>query len=168
MQCAPQHGFTSRSIGQIRPHLDQASAERLIHASSPPNWIRIHCLLPGLPESAIRKLQKVQNAAARLVLCAPKFCHITPLLIHLHWLPVCQRIKYKVLLYTFKALNNMAPRYLQDLLLERSCSIRSLRSNDQLLLYKPRFSTATFGNRCFKFVAPSLWNSLPVKVRKCE
>ena len=37
------------------------------------------------------------NARARLVYCAPKYCHITPLLRELHWLPVQVRIDFKIL-----------------------------------------------------------------------
>jgi len=46
-------------------------------------------------------LQRVQNNAARIVLQAPKRPHATPLLNTLYWLPVQQRIDYKVALLTF-------------------------------------------------------------------
>ena len=42
-------------------------------------------LLAGLPQSLIGKLQRVQNSAARLV---SPHVHITPILKHLHWLPL--------------------------------------------------------------------------------
>ena len=51
-------------------------------------------LLYGLPNSHIMKLQRIQNAAARLVSGIPRFCHVTPLLFHLHWLPISYRIKF--------------------------------------------------------------------------
>ena len=44
-------------------------------------------------------LQKLQNRAARLVARSRIFCHVTPLLTVLHWLPVPQRVKFKMLLY---------------------------------------------------------------------
>ena len=54
------------------------------------------CLLMGTPNSVIQSLQKIQNVAARLVLLAPRHHHSTPLLEKLHWLPILERIKYKV------------------------------------------------------------------------
>ena len=69
--------------------------------------------------------------AARLVTRARKRDHITPILRALHWLPVRQRIAFKVL--TFKALNNLAPAYL-TLLLATYVPQRRLRSSDSSLL----------------------------------
>ena len=57
----------------------------------------------GLPKYQLSKLQRVMNASARLVYCAPKSCHITPLRRELHWLPVCYRIEYitrKLIVFT--------------------------------------------------------------------
>ena len=64
-----------------------------------------NALLYGLPKYLIAKLQAVLNCAARLILGKQKYDHATPLLIQLHWLPVSQRIVFKILLLTFKALN---------------------------------------------------------------
>src|SRR5664279_2116671 len=55
-------------------------------------------IMPCLPETTIRPLQRVQNAAARLITDTKPWDHITPVLIHLHWLPVNQRIIYKLCL----------------------------------------------------------------------
>ena len=63
----------------------------------------------------INKLQSVQNAAAR-VACLSKFDHIGDTLKELHWLPVEQRIIFKINLICFKILNNLAPDYLVDLI----------------------------------------------------
>ena len=61
-------------------------------------------LLYGLPDCEIAKLQRVQNAAARLLMSCKKYDHITPILINLHWLPVIYtgRINFKILLLTYK------------------------------------------------------------------
>ena len=67
----------------------------------------MHSLLPGLtaamhyyglPKGQLQKLQRVQNAAARLITNTRKYAHITPVLKSLHWLPVEQRLIYKILL----------------------------------------------------------------------
>ena len=62
------------------------------------------------------KLQRVQNAAARLICHIPRFEHITPILHHLHWLPVKYRINFKVLLIVFKALHDLATDYIIELI----------------------------------------------------
>ncbi len=74
--------------------------------SSPPVWIT--ALYLGVSQSLISKLQLVQYAAARLLTSTKKREHITPDLEKLHWLPVKYRIQYKVLLYVFKAVHDMA------------------------------------------------------------
>jgi len=127
-----------------------------------------NCLLYGLPDCLILKLQRIQNAAARMVLRLPKHCHITPVLIQLHWLPITYRIDYKVLLMVYKALNNLAPEYIRDMLKYKPVTAHSLRSNDQKLLMVPRSHTVTYGDRNFRTYAPKLWNVLPFDIRNCD
>ena len=64
-------------------------------------------LLYGLPKHLVHRLQLAQNCAARLILCGHKHEKITPLLKELQWLPVEQSIIFKILMLTFKALNNV-------------------------------------------------------------
>ena len=70
----------------------------------------------GLPQCQILKLQRVQNAAARIALDLSKFCYITPALRQLHWLPVIKRIQFKILLLTFKAIHGLSPPYIRELI----------------------------------------------------
>ena len=83
-------------IISVRKYLSRSSSETLIHAfiTSRLDYCN-SCLLYGLPKYQLSKLQRVMNASARLVYCAPKSCHVTPLLRELHWLPVCYRIENK-------------------------------------------------------------------------
>ena len=73
----------------------------------------------------IKRLQSIQNAAARLVSGTRKFDRITPVLKNLHWLPVAKRIAYKVVMLVYKCLNGRAPSYLADVCIpvqwRRSC-----------------------------------------------
>ena len=64
----------------------------------------VYCksLLYGLPNYQLNKLQRVLNASARLVCNAPRFCHISPLLRGLHWLPVKARIQNRYCLLRSK------------------------------------------------------------------
>ena len=109
------------------------------------------------------KLQRIENATARLVTGSYRFCLVTPLLYHLHWLPVTYRIKFKILLLTFKCLYGQAPNYLINLITVRKQSWYSLKSNESTneSKYHP-----TLGNRAFQSAAPSLfWNALPPAIR---
>ena len=63
----------------------------------------------------ISKLQRVQNAAARLITNTRKYDHITPALYNLHWLPVFYRIYFKILIVAFKAIYNKLPSYISNL-----------------------------------------------------
>ncbi|KAI4881865.1 hypothetical protein NFI96_011956 [Prochilodus magdalenae] len=71
---------------------------------------RLLQLAPGwLPLQAIRPLQLVQNAAARLIFNLPKFIHVTPLLHSLHWLPVADCLRFKTLRSTKPRLDQRLP-----------------------------------------------------------
>ncbi len=83
------------------------------------------------------KVQKNQNAAARVVIGTNKFEHITPVLNNLHWLSVKFRINFKILLLTFKAYHGLAASYLCDLI-DKNLSTYSLRNYDDFLLVEPR------------------------------
>ena len=96
--------FGIRKIGQIRQFLDQDTANRLAHAFVTSRLDSCNSLLYGLPESEIKKLQRLQNIAARLVLQLPKRTHITLILRQLHWLLVRQRLEYKILIITYKVM----------------------------------------------------------------
>ncbi len=73
--------------------------------------ILMHC-----PASSINKLQVVQHVAARVLTRSRKYHHITQILQSLDWLPIKFRISYKILLLAYKALNDLAPAYLTNLL----------------------------------------------------
>ena len=98
-------------IGKIRNILDQSTTEKLIHAFITSRLDYCNSLLFGLPSYEIQKLQTIQNSAARLVLRTRKTDHITPCLYKLHWLPVKQRIEFKILCFTFTVLNGLAPNF---------------------------------------------------------
>ena len=79
--------------------------------------------------------REFKTQAARLVVMHRKFCHITPVIRQLHWLPVSFRINFKILLLTFKAIHELAPSYINDLVkLEPWNSRFRLRFNGRLLL----------------------------------
>ena len=105
---------TVQAHGLIRIQIWELPLQRLVAALSiiytiyvisgniyPENKLRNQFMLFSVIYQTM-KLQHVMNASLRLIYRAHKFCHITPLLAELHWLPVHSRIHYKILLTTFK------------------------------------------------------------------
>ena len=158
------------NIRRIRKYLPRQSTEILVHAFIKSRLDYCNGLLYGLPDCLLNKLQRVQNACARLIFREQKFCHVTPLIYELHWLPIKYRIEFKILLITFKILNFLAPTYLSSLISLRLPSKYNLRnSSDNLLPSYPRFkSKATLGDRSFTCAAPKLWNALPFDIRSAS
>ena len=104
------------NIKHIRKYLNRNLTEKIVHVLITSQLDYCNSLLFGLSNSQLKKLQNVQNAAARIITGTRKYDHITPVLRELHWLPVKERIDFKILLLTFKALNKMAPADLKDML----------------------------------------------------
>ena len=121
----------------------------------------IHVMCNALAEH-IKKLQSVQNAAARLVTRTKKCEHISPVLFQLHWLPVKERIKFKIVLFVFKILRSECPHYLQSLV-DINIPRCALRSSNKIILARSdtRGTTVNYGHRAFSIAAPLLWNELP-------
>ena len=155
-----------RNVGKIRRYLTDEAAHTVVHALVTSRLDYGNCMVFGITSHLLDKLQRAQNAAARMLTRTRKFDHISPVLRNLHWLPIRQRIKYKLLLLTWKALHGMAPPYIQDLLKEYAPT-RNLRSSSQHLLDSARTSTS-YGDRAFSAVAPALWNALSTDIRKAS
>jgi len=155
-----------RKLYRIRPCLDLSSTESLVHAFITSRLDYCNSLLYGLTQKNLTKLQRIQNAAARLCLRIPKRAHVPSksLLLQLHWLPVEFRIRFKIMLTTFKCLNGLAPSYLTELISVRESSLH-LRSVDSHLLVVPKTRTKSYGDKAFPNVAPRLWNDLPLVIR---
>ena len=92
----------------------------------------------------------------------------TAMLRTLHWLPVKARIQNKIACPCFQCIcQNSMPPYISDLL-HPYCPSRTLRSLDTSLLTVPRFSLETFGKKSFSVFGPTVWNSLPLTLRKTQ
>ena len=158
------------NIRHIRKYLTRESTEKIIHALVSSRLDYCNSLFLGLPSNQLNKLQRVQNACARLVCNSPRFSHCSPLLKELHWLPVKQRIIFKTLLIIFKAIHGKSPVYIQQLLELKSSTQMHYRlrsSQDNTLLKHPSGkSKVTLGDRAFLYAAPKLWNNLPLFVRQ--
>ena len=119
--------FWLHNIKRVSSFLPRDKLEMVIHAFVTNRIDYCNSLLYGLPDCELKKVQRVQNAAARLLTSTGKYDHITPVLRELHWLPVKYRIQFKILLLTFKAIHGMAPDYISRLLHVRQHTRYSLR-----------------------------------------
>ena len=103
-KCSSAAFFNNFNIRRIRKFLTYETAKILVNSLVLSQLDYCNSLLYGLPRVHLNKLQRVQNAAARLISNTSRFDHITPTLINLHWLPVIKyRIDFKLLLIVFKA-----------------------------------------------------------------
>ena len=117
-----------------------------------------------LAACSLQKLQWVLNTAARIVSLWPKLDDIIPVLISLHWLPREHRIHYKVILFIFRCLLNLAPSYLSELLKFYAPELENLRSSDKVFLDYSIPSTK-YGERAFSVSGSVKWNSMPDDIR---
>ncbi len=106
----------------------------LIHAFVTSRLDQNNSLLAGAPKQQLRKLQYLQNSAVRLLTGTRRSEHIIPVPRDLHWLPVYQRIDFKILIVTYKCLNGLAPDYLAGLLIP----LKGARLASMLLLNVPK------------------------------
>ena len=154
-------------ISKIRHCLSTEACKTIVHTLVISRLDYGNAVLYGITEALMTKLQMVQNSAARLAARQRKHQDITPVLIKLHWLPVRWRVQYKLLVLVFSALHELAPKYIQDLVIPYSPN-RNLRSADQCLLVVPRYNLEGYDRRAFSVSGPALWNSLPEHIRQSD
>jgi len=118
--------------------------------------------------TAIKTLQSVLHSAAQLIMWKRKFDRITPTLRDdLHWLPVPERIVFKLCSIIFKCGHQTTPEYLHELCvpIAAGASHRHLRSTARGNLQVLACRTSTFAPRSFAACASKLWNTLPLSLR---
>ena len=147
-----------RNLSRIRKFVDSSSLECLVHAFITTKLDYCNSLLCGAPSTLINKLQRIQNIVARIITGHGRCEHITPVLKALHWLPVQQRIKFKTLVLVYKAVNNLAPVYLQELL-HPHVPCRGLRSSEMNLLVVPFTRSSVIQQCAFSAAGPRIWKS---------
>jgi len=158
--------FHLRNISRARRFLTVDAAKQAVVSLVLSRLDYCNALLAGLPQCLVSRLQRVQNAAARVVLHIPRRDHITPTLISLHWLPVKYRIVFKILVLVFQCVNGSAPAYLQELIVAYNPTRRLRSAGDTTLLAVPKTRLKTYGDRAFMAQAPVLWNNLPCTLRE--
>ena len=155
-----------RNIARIRSSLPLRACKTLVHALVTSTLDFGNAALFGITSTLLHRLEMVQRAAARVVLCIDRRDHrsMTAALRELHWLPIAQRIEFKVLTLMHGAVHNNTPRYLSDRI-STYAPPRTLRSGTQSLAAVPRINLERYDRRAFSCAGPSLWNALPLGLR---
>ena len=158
--------FQLHNLRCIRKYLDPDASALAVHAFVTSKLDCCNSLYYGIADNQIKRLQCIQNTAAKLLSGAKKFDHVTPILKELHWLPVRFRVMYKFLTLTYKAIEGSSPVYLAILIDVYVPPARLRSADDRHLLYEP-LARKKCGSRAFQNAAPVLWNSLPLEIRSC-
>jgi len=144
-QCIHLRRIHLRKIGKV---LDRDSRNRLVCAFILTRIDYCNAVFAGLPDSTLAPLQRVLHAAARFVDDLRPRDYVTETLMSLHWLPVRERITYKLCSLMHGTVHGHAPEYLTDMVvpvadLAGRCHLRSAQDG---LFDIPRSRTA-FGSR---------------------
>jgi len=101
-----------RQIRTIKRALPSAALDTLVTSFIFSRLDYCNIIYAGLPKCDLQRLQAIQNAAIRLTTGANRCRHVAPLLQHKHWLPVAQRVTFKLCVMAYKCLHGYAPPYL--------------------------------------------------------
>ena len=153
--------FHLRRLRSVRRILGAEVTASLVSAFVTTRLDYCNSILAGLPQSTIDPLQRVQNAAARLVAGAGTSLH------SLHWLPIKFRIVYKLCVLMHLVKVGRSPAYLSDLV----TSVADLPGRERLrsfssFRYELPQLKLKFGERSFSFSGPKAWNSLPSNLQE--
>ena len=156
--------YQLRQLRCVVQLLTSEAAMTLVHSFISTRLDYCNSVLYGIADNQLQRLQSVQNAAARLVTGTRRTEHITPVLQSLHWLPVRQRIVYKLATLVYKCLTGRAPAYLAEYCRQAGTRRPGMRSAGTSTLDVPRTRTALC-DRSFAVAGPRIWNSLPASIR---
>ena len=157
--------FHLRNIARIRKYIDQPTCHHATRSLILSRLDYCNGLLSSSPSTHIIRLQRLQNWAARLVFEVDRKHSAGPLLKSLHWLPIRQRIIFKLLLLVYKCLHNQGPTYLSNCL-SLYVPKRQLRSCDDYFRLDYPMTRVLAGDRTFTVFASKEWNKLPVYIRQ--
>ena len=157
-----------RRISTVRKYLSDEAAKTLVTSCVLSRLDYCNSLLMGADKNVIAPMQRVQNSAARVIFRSPWRQSTTPLLRSLHWLPISERINYKVGCICFHTFNGSAPSYITEVL-PRYHNLPSLRSaKDSRLLKAGHYNRKRQGYRALSVYGPTFWNALPHDIRHCQ
>ena len=123
-------------------------------------------MFAGLPSVTLAPLRRVINAAVRFVAGLGPRDHISVAQRELHWLPIEQRITYKLCVVMYSVVTGTAPDYISDMVTPVSELDRRAHSRSAALgLYDVPRTRTLMGAKAFSVAGPTAWNSLPQSIR---
>ena len=125
-------------------------------------------LLVGLKEADVKRLQKIQNSATRFIYGQRTRRGVTELRKKSHFLPIRQRIEFKVCLMVYNGLNDRAPDYIKDLLQKRQPKTKRLRVDEDETRLEEFHCRYKATEKAFRYAAPKIWNKLPKDIRTLD
>jgi len=115
LPCCKDMLFHLRRLRSLCRQLGRDVTARLVSALVLSRLDYCNAILVCVPQTTLSSLQRVLHAAARMILNLRPCDHVTPALLELHWLPIAERIDFKLCLLVHKALVGHAPQYIADL-----------------------------------------------------
>ena len=160
--------FHIRNLYMIRDFVNRKNLVTLVHSLIVSKVDYCNSLFIGLPNIILKKVQSVLIRAERLIFNLPPRVPTTSSLVELHWLSLKTRIVFKICLITFKARKFNQPSCIRELLsfssYESTLGLRS--ADDPYRLHEPRaIGERGFVNRSFSYIAPCLYNKLPITIK---
>jgi len=158
--------FHLRRLRSVRRQLGQDVTKRLVCALVLSSLDYCNVILAGLSATTLASLQRVLRVAARVVLDLKPRDHISCALRELHWLPISERIVYKLCFLVRRASLGQSPDYITDMLqpVAATSSRSSLRDASRGDYVVPWTNRKT-ADRAFSTAAPRAWNQLPTELK---
>ena len=160
--------FQLVNIGRARKMLTTESTKLVVHTLLTSRLDYCNSLLSGINRGLLKRLQNVQHTGAWLITRKRKYDHISYDLIELHWLPVEQRIDFKILVLTYKAIHHQSPDYISSILQLWTDSRHPCSTSFAPQLVEPRTHPITFADRAYSLYAPCKWKQLPPQIRNAN
>ena len=160
--------FNLSKIRKLRKFLTMDACRTMVQSMVISHLDYCNSLYYGLPDTELSRLQRIQNLAAKVILCRSPDDSSRECLQTLHWLPVEARIEFKILCIVFKCIHGQAPQYLRDMIDFKTVNRVTRSSSDTLRLEPQRTARKTFASRSFSVAGPDLWNDIPLEIRQCN
>ena len=160
--------FQLRSVSQIRRYITRDACNHVIRSHVLSRLDYCNGLLTDIPDVQIRRLQRLQNWAARIIFKVGRRQDPSVLIGSLHWLTIKERVMFKILLLVFKTFHNQAPKYINSCLQLYAPLRTNLRSSaNPFRLPCPR-TRSKAGDRTFTVAATKEWNKLPSSIKSAD
>lgn len=151
--------WTIRELSKIKPFLTYNHLRTAISSFVFSKLDYCNALYYGVNSDLLKKMQSVQNSAARLIKSSLNTSNISvsDVIKNCHWLRVRERIFFKLCLTMHKCVHGLAPKLISDLVTFSTSSRTKLLTQCQ--------HNSKFGDRCFARIGPKMWNLLPIQLR---